>query len=126
MILTDKITMSVEFIKNFINRQYVFILFSFIVLIGLGLLAQIPYINLLLTPENIASIYWLLIILFFRPKICISFLLATILLMFAIVLIIIGLDSVAEKIGNIIYFLLVIGFMQSFLFYTKTVKHNND
>jgi len=126
MILTYKITMSIRFIKNFINRQYVFILFSFIVLIGLELFSQIPYVNLLLTLENIAYIYWLLIILFFRPKICISFLLAVILLMFALILITVGFDYVAEKLGNIIYFLLVVGFIQSFLLYLKSVKHSND
>ena len=123
MIKTDQMTASV---KNFISQQYVLILFSFIVLIGFALFAQLPYVNLILTPESIACIYWLLIIQFFRPKISTSFLLAVILLLLTPILIVVGLASIAEKVGNVIFFLLVVGFVQTFLLYLKTVKHSND
>lgn len=123
MVKTDRI---IPAVKDFISQQYVLILFSLIALIGLGLLAQIPYVNLVLTFENVAYIYWLLIILFFKPKISTSFLLAVILLTFAPILIILGFASIAEKVGNGIYFLLVVGCIQNVWLYLKSVKQSND
>ncbi len=110
----EKISKGITFIRKALEQKQFFFLFSIIVFGGLIFLAKFQYMNLILTDDNIFIFYWILAILIFKISAKTSFLLAIVFLFCAIGSVLLLLDTLTEQIGKIIYFLVLIGFIQSY------------
>lgn len=109
---------------SFIEYQAV-ILFSLIVLGILFLFSFLPYFNLFLSIDTIIIIFWIIVVLLLWPPIKLSFVLSIIFSFAAYFFLLFNLDKLAEQAGNIIYMLLVIGFLQMLFSYIKKEKLND-
>jgi signal transduction histidine kinase len=115
----EKIIKIISLVKhNFIKHQ-AFTLFSVLILSALFLLTNLPYFSLFLSVDNIIIIYWIIVVLLFWPSAETSFVLGIIFLLLACFFQILGQNSIAEQAGNIIYFLIAIGFLQRLVIYFK-------
>ncbi|MEK7572845.1 MAG: hypothetical protein AAB531_00315 [Patescibacteria group bacterium] len=110
-----KIASSISFAKhNFIKYQ-AFTLFSILILGALFLLSHLPYFSIFLSVDNIINIYWIIVVLIFWPPVKFSFVLGIIFSLLACFFLILSQDAIAERSGNIIYFLIVTGFLQTLI-----------
>lgn len=95
--------------KNLFIKYQPFILFSIITLGVPVLLSYVPYVNLVYTIDKGVLIYLFAIVIILRPSAKILLLIGIILLFLTLNLLWFGFDILAEQIGNIIFFLFVIG-----------------
>lgn len=103
----------IAFLKRSLVVNQPLILFSIIIIGGLGILSRVQYFNLLFSEEVIFIFYWTLVIILFGLPPKITFLLGIIFFFFSLVFFLLNLNELAERAGNIIYFLLVIGVLQN-------------
>lgn len=115
-----KIINNISFLKHYFVEYQPFILLSFILLGTLFMLSRLQYFILFLTLDNIVIIFWITIVLLFWPPVKFSFILSIIFCFVAYFSSLFDVNVAAEQIGNIIYFLLVIGFSQMLFSYLKT------
>lgn len=102
----DKIILKIK--NSFIENQS-FILFSIIALGIPILLSYVPYVNLVYTLDKGMLIYLLMVLIFIRPPAKFLLTLGIVLLFLALILLLIGLAVLAEQVGNMIFFLIMIG-----------------
>src|SRR3989344_1494831 len=105
----NKFNENVLLIKNLFIKHQSFILFSIIVLSVPLLLSYVPYVNLVYTLDKGVLIYLLMVMIFIRPPAKFLLLFGIILLFLALIFLLFGFAILAEQIGNIIFFFLVIG-----------------
>lgn len=109
--------------KLFIKHQPL-ILLSLIVLIIPILLSYVPYVNLVYTVDKGALIYLVVMLMFIRPSTKFLLTLGIILLFLALILLLIGFAILAEQVGNMIFFLIVIGVFS--IISAHFTRSNND
>ena len=105
----NKINESVLLIKNLFVKHQPFILFSIIALGIPVLLSYVPYVNLVYTLDKGMLIYLLMVLIFVRPPAKFLLTLGIVLLFLALILLLLGFAILAEQVGNMIFFLIVIG-----------------
>jgi len=103
---------------NFIKYQ-AFTLFSILILSALFLLQRSPYFNLFLSIDNVVIIYWIILVLIFWPPVKFSFILGIIFSLLACFSLLSEQAVITEQSGNVVYFLIVIGFLQTLIIYLK-------
>lgn len=102
------------------------LLFIFVMGLLINFLSKLPYFNIFLSPLVSLIFIWIMAVILLRLSADVSFLVSLVLLFITPVISIFRNDSMAEQVGNIVYFLLLIGFIQTFPAYLKTLKSRND
>lgn len=105
----NKFNENVFSIKNLFIKHQSFILFSIIVLILPIFLSYVPYVNLVYTLDKGVLIYLLMIIVFIGRRAIFVLGLGIVLLFLSLFFLLLGFAILAEQIGNIIFFLLIVG-----------------
>lgn len=98
--------------KNELVRKHKKYILVFLLFIVLAILSKLPYFNIVLFPWEIFLVTWIVGIYLLRIKGWVNYLFAILLLFGALILMLIGRMDTAEQIGNLIYVLLLIGFIQ--------------
>ncbi len=112
-------------LKNyFFSHQTQFLLFLILIIL-INYIPQIPYLNMLASPPVILLFLWILSVIIFRLTIRVSIVASLVLVITAFFLLILKKENIAELIGNLVYFLLLIIFGQSFWQYLKEVKSDH-
>lgn len=101
-------------------------LLIFVIIVLINFLSKLPYFNIFLSPWVSLIFIWVLAVIILRLRAGASFFASLVLMLIAPVFFILKNDLVAEQLGNIVYFLLLIGFIQTFFAYLKTLKSRND
>ncbi len=96
----------------------VYVLFDF--------LSRLPFVSLLLTFTNLTIIFWVTVMFVLKLPSKSSFFVAIVFLFFAIVNALRNRTMSGEIVGNIIYFLLLIGFVRYFLDYVKRMRKTHE
>lgn len=91
------------------HRRYILVFLLFIVL---AILSKLPYFNIVLFPWEIFLVTWIVGIYLLKIKGWVNYLFAILCLFGALILLLIGRTNTAEQIGNLIYILLLVGFIQ--------------
>lgn len=105
----SKFDHAIFLVKNLFIKNQSFILFSIIVLGIPVLLSYVPYVNLVFTLDKGILIYLLMIFIFIRPSVKLLLIFGILLLFLTLIFLFFGLAVLAEQVGNIIFFLLVVG-----------------
>lgn len=116
--------LSIKMKKYFLEHQLSLFLIFFISIL-LYFLSQLPYLNIFLSPWVLAIIIWILAVIILKLCVSASFIVALVLLCSVPFILIFKSNSLAEEVGNAVYFLLLIGFSQTFFAYLKTLKFKN-
>ncbi|GEM_PF-4765533 len=103
--------------------RLVFLLAIFVLL---DFLSRLPYFSLLLTFTNLTIIFWIIVMFILKLPSKSSFFVAIIFLFFAIVSALRNRNMSQEVAGNIIYFLLLIGFARYFWDYIKQMRKTHE
>lgn len=115
----EKIINIISLVKNNFIKYQAFTLFSVLILGALFLLTNLPYFSIFLSVDNVIIIYWIIVVLLFWPSAETSFILGIAFLLLACFFQILGQNLIVEQAGNIIYFLVAIGFLQRLVSYFK-------
>lgn len=122
-----KISKLVALIKNYIIAHKNFVITSLAIIFFISIISsRLPYLNIIFTPSIMITVYWLAIILSFNLTEKMSFIFALIFVFLTQIAILLGQEYFAEQFGNVIFFILLIGFLQIFWSYTKKIKLGND
>lgn len=118
----EKINNYISKLKHYLLKYQAFIFYSLILLGLLLSFSSLPYINILLA-DNLAifmiTVFWIISFVLFQPSYKVSFILAIMFCFFAYFLSIIGLWTVAEIAGDVIYVVFVTGVLQMITFQFK-------
>lgn len=109
-------------IKNLFVKYQSFIVFSMIALGIPVLLSYVPYVNLVYTLDKGVLIYLLMVLIFIRPSMRLLLTFGIALLFAALILVLLGFAALAEQVGNIIFFLLVIRVFSLIFTYFKKLR----
>lgn len=111
-------------LKNyFISHQSQLLLLLILVILS-SYIPQIPYLNKLFSFWVRMGFLWVMTAIIFKQKVRISIIISLVLLVAALFLSIFKEKNITELIGNLIYFLLLLIFGQSFWQYLKEIKTN--
>lgn len=110
--------------KNYFILHQSQLLLILILFILSNYIPQIPYLNKLITFWVRIGILWVISVLILKLKIRVSIAISLILTAIVLFTSILKEKEIAETLGNIIYFLLLIIFGQSFWQYLKEIKTN--
>ena len=110
-----------KFKDFFISHQPQFLLLLILIVLS-DLIPQIPYINKLISFWEVLFSLWVISVIIFKLSDRASAVASVILMTMALFLLILKKEDTIEIIGNLIYFLLLIIFGQSFWQYLKEVK----
>ena len=113
-----------EYLLFWLQHQPQFLLL-FMLIVLVNFLSQIPYFNIFLSPRVMLILFWIISVMLFRLTGKTSIVVSLILLVFAPIFLIFNREDVAEQIGNLVYFLLLTGFIQDFTWYIIKVKQRN-
>ena len=111
--------------KYFVSHQPHFLFLSIMVFV-IYFLSTLPYFNIIFFLEGSITLFIILSIIVLKLNEQISFYFALFLLILIPLFLIIKNNFLAEKTGDIAYFLLVIGFIQSFRKYLKGIKNRSE
>lgn len=100
------------FINNELIRKYKKYILIILLFILFTILSKLPYINIILSPWEVFLITWIIGMYLLKTKSGISYLSALLFVLGALTLMLIGEMDTAEQIGNLVYVLLVVGFIQ--------------
>lgn len=114
-----------NFKNYFLSHQPQFLLFFMLILL-VNFFSQLPYFNIFIFSLAGWGFFWIIVLMLFRLTGKASIVVSLILLISAPFFLIIKNSDLAEQIGNVAYFLLLIGFMQSFWQYLKEVKTKSE
>lgn len=95
------------------------LIFLLIILIFLGLFSTLPYFNIVINTGNMILALLIFVILSFKLPSEIIFFVSLILLLISILLLLISQNLSAEQLGNDVFFLLLLGFIQRFYAHIK-------
>ena len=112
--------------KNYFISHQTHLLFLFLMLSVLFFLSRFPYINIFLSITGIVVVFWIIVLIVLRLNKRATFIFALIILLASPLFIIFKNKSLAELSGNTSYFLLLIGFVQNFWEYIKSLKEKNN
>lgn len=112
--------------KNFFLLHQSQLLLILILFILGSYIPQIPYLNKLLTFWVRIGILWVISVLILKLQIRVSILISLILTAIVLFISILQENEIAEILGNIIYFFLLIIFGQSFWQFLKEIKTNPE
>ena len=121
----DLFVKTIEFkFKTYIFTHGSSLLFIFVTGLLLYFLSGLPYFNILFSSGVSLMIIWIIAVIFLKLSANVSFLISLILIIIALAISIFRNDAMAEQIGNMVYFLLLTGFLQTFFIYIKEQKHD--
>jgi len=110
--------------KDYFTSHQSQLLLILILFILSNYIEQIPYLNKILTFWVRAGVLWMISILILKLTLRVSMIIAIILTTITLLALILKIKEIPELFGNIIYFLLLIIFWQSFWQYLKEIKAN--
>lgn len=110
-----------ELIRKY--KKYILVLLLFVLLVTLS---KLPYLNIVLLPWEIFLVTWIVGIYLLKIKSWVNYLFAILLLFGALILMLIGRMGTAEQIGNLIYVLLLVGFIQDTYLYLRSLKEGAE
>lgn len=99
-----------ELVKKY--KKYILVFLLFIFLTVLSVLSKLPYLNIILSSWEVFLVIWIVGIYLLKIKSWVNYLFAILFLFGALIFMLIGRMDTAEQIGNLIYVLLVVGFIQ--------------
>lgn len=111
--------------KYFVSHQPHF-LFLLIAGATIYFLSVLPYFNIFFFPEGSIVLFIILSVYVLRLNEKIVFYFALFLLILVSILLMLKNNQQAEKIGNIAFFILIVGFIQNFWKYLKETKNGNE
>lgn len=110
--------------KYFISHQPHFLFLSIMVFV-IYFLSTLPYFNIIFFPEGSITLFIILSIIVLKLNEQVSFYFALFLLILIPLFLIIKNNFLAEKTGDIAYFILVIGFIRIFWKYLNGIKNGS-
>ncbi len=110
------------FISNELIRKYKKYILIVLLFILFTILSKLPYINIVLSPWEVFLTTWIISIYLLKAKSGISYLFALLFVLGALTLVLIGRMDIAEQIVNLVYVLLVVGFIQDAYLYLCSLK----
>jgi len=96
------------------------------ILFFIDFFSRLPYLGLLLTFTNRTILFWLFALFILRWPARSNFLLAAIVILFSLFSALRYRKEPEEVLGNIVYYLLVIGFSQYFWGYLKQIRKKRE
>lgn len=105
--------------SKIVSRKYLLIAMVFVLI---DLLSRLPYFNLFLTVLNMFIILWAFGIYAFKFDYRYNYVIALFFLVWGAFNILIKRDASAEYVFNIVYFLIVLGFIQNAILIYKNFK----
>src|SRR3989338_4550440 len=103
-------------------KKYLFIILLFIFL---TIFSRVPYINIFLSFWQPFLITWVIVVIVLKIKQWVNYFVGILLIILALIFLLLGKESVAEEFGALVYFLLLLGFIQDFSSYIVDLKRKN-
>ncbi len=113
-------------VAQYLHTQRWRLVFLLAVFVLLDFLSRLPYFSLLLTFTNVTIIFWIVVMFVLKLPSKSSFFVAIIFLFFAIINALRNRSIAQEVAGNIIYFLLLIGFIGYFRDFLKRLRKTHE